>query len=65
MRRRVPAAHAIVELRIGADFLVADDQTGGNIGIGGDELFDDRDDGIIGAGAAEDDLIGRIVELKA
>ena len=63
--RRLPAAHAIVKLRVGAHPLVADDQARRDRGIGRDQLLQDRHDRIVAAGDAKDDLVGRIIEIEA
>ena len=60
--RRLPALDDIVELGIGADAIVADQQARRNLGMRGHRAARDRRDRIGGVGDAEDDLVIGIVE---
>jgi len=62
--RRLPALHDIVELGIGADPVVADQEPRGALGMGPDRAANEGSDRIVGAGEAEDDLVVRIVERE-
>lgn len=65
MPGRLPAAHAIVKLGIGADPFIADDQLRRNRGMGRDQLLQHRHDWIIASRHAENDFVGRIIEPEA
>ena len=62
MRRRAPALDDIVELRVGADAVGADDQPRAHIRMRRDETVDQRHDGIVCVLDTEDDLVVWIVE---
>ena len=59
-----PALEHIVELRIGADALVADQEPGRDVRMLGDQAAHQRDDRIARGRRAEQDLVARIVERE-
>lgn len=62
MRGRVPTLDQIVELRIDADAVVADQQAGRHIRVICHQAADERDHRVTRFGDAEDDLVIRVVE---
>ena len=63
-RGRSPAFDAIVEFGVGADSLVADQQTGAGVRVLAEQLFDDRHDRVLHRSDAEDRLIVGIIEFE-
>ncbi len=64
MLGRVPALNAIIELGIGADIIVADQEARGNIGIFGEQPLDQRDDRIVRRLHAEQQLVIGIIQFE-
>lgn len=65
MRRRVPALDRVVELRIGADAIVADQQPRRDFGMRVDQAMDDRVHRIVLARDTKEDFVIRIIEREA
>ena len=61
----IPAAHAVVELRIAAEALVAEDQPRGDLRVRRPQPLQHRQDRIARIRDAEDQLVGRVVEPEA
>ena len=64
MRGGVPAFEAIVELGIGADAFVADQQSGAYVWMFVDEALDGRHHRVARVGDAENKLITWIIKFK-
>ncbi|ESX28811.1 hypothetical protein X767_00800 [Mesorhizobium sp. LSJC264A00] len=62
--RRFPALDAVVELRVAADAVVADQQPGRHVGKQDDRPVYQFDDGIVGVSDAEDQFVARPVERE-
>ena len=60
--RRLPASHAVVELRVAAHLHVADDELRRDLRVRRPQPLDQGHDGIVAAGDAEDQLVARVVE---
>ena len=60
----IPALHAIIELGIGADRVVANQKPRRLMRVLGNDAFGQRDDRIAAALNAEDDLIIGIIEAE-
>ena len=65
MARRLPPLDAVVELGIGADVVVADEQTRLALGMRRDQPLDQRNDRVVRRLHAKDDLIVGIVEIES
>ena len=65
VRGPAPTLADVVELRVVADRLVADEEPRGNMRMRRDQLPHERHGGVVGARRAEDDLIARIARWKA
>jgi hypothetical protein len=63
--RGAPAFADIVQLRIFADGVVADQQPCGDMRMVGDEASNEGQRGIVGRSRAEDDLVARIIEIES
>jgi hypothetical protein len=64
MRRRVPALDEIIELRICADALVADEQSGVSAGVRGDQRLGEWNHGVVCGSDAKQDFVVRIIEVE-